>query len=491
MQTASALSRLKDITLLQTDSFIDDAWVGSEHRFEVTDPATGVPLASVANLSEEAAQQAIDAAARAWPSWRAKTARERSSILMKWFYLLHENIDDLACLMTAEQGKPLSEARGEVIYGAGFFEWFAEEGRRIYGETIPSTDPDKRFLVIKQAIGVCAAITPWNFPIAMIARKVAPALAAGCTMVLKPAEQTPLCALALAVLGQRAGLPAGVFNVVTADGPQSAAMGQVLCRSEQIRHLSFTGSTEVGRLLMSQCAPTLKKLSLELGGNAPFIVFDDADLDSAVEGAMVSKFRNAGQTCVCANRMYVQAGIFDTFVALLATRARTLRVGNGFDDGVQLGPLINDEAIDKVQCHVNDALAHGAKLHTGGSTINHRFFEPTVLAPATQQMRCAKEEIFGPVAPVFKFDTESEVIEQANATEFGLASYVYTRNMGRAIRVGEALEYGMVGINTGLISAVEAPFGGIKQSGFGREGSRHGIDDYVEIKYLCLAGIQS
>lgn len=486
----SPLSRLKDPTLLQSNGFIDDCWVGSEQRFAVIDPATGSPLAAVANLGVDDTQHAIDAAARALPAWQAKTARERSAVLMRWFHLLQEHVDDLACLMTAEQGKPLAEARGEVLYGASFFEWFAEEGRRVYGETIPTTDPNKRYLVIKQAIGVCAAITPWNFPIAMIARKVAPALAAGCTLVLKPAEQTPLCALALAVLAQRAGVPAGVFNVLTADGAQSVQVGQVLCRSGQVRHLSFTGSTEVGRILMSQCAPSLKKLSLELGGNAPFIVFDDADLDSAVDGAMLSKYRNAGQTCVCANRLYVQAGIFDAFVARLAAKAAALRVGNGFDDGVQLGPLIDDEAAAKVQRHIQDAVAQGATLVTGGSQRSARFFEPTVLAHTTSQMLCAREETFGPVAPVFRFETEQEAIHWANATEFGLASYVYTRDLGRAMRVGEALEYGMVGINTGLISTVEVPFGGIKQSGLGREGSRHGIDDYVEMKYLCLGDIQ-
>ncbi len=487
--SASPLSRLKDPSLLRSDGFIDDLWVGSDQRFEVLDPATGSPLVAVAILGADDTRHAIDAAARALPAWRAKTARERSAVLMRWFQLLHEHVDDLACLMTAEQGKPLAEARGEVLYGASFLEWFAEEGRRVYGETIPTTDPNKRYLVIKQAVGVCAAITPWNFPIAMIARKVAPALAAGCTLVLKPAEQTPLCALALAVLGQRAGLPAGVFNVVTADGPQSVHVGQVLCSSEHVRHLSFTGSTEVGRILMRQCAPTLKKLSLELGGNAPFIVFDDADLDSAVEGAMLSKFRNAGQTCVCANRMYVQAGIFDAFVARLAAKAGVLQVGNGFDDGVQLGPLIDDEAAAKVQRHIEDALSHGATLVTGGTQIGARLFAPTVLAPATSQMLCAREETFGPVAPVFRFETEADAVSLANATEFGLASYVYTRDIGRALRVGEALEYGMVGINTGLISTVEVPFGGVKQSGSGREGSRHGIDDYLEIKYLCLGDI--
>ncbi len=391
--------------------------------------------------------------------------------------------------MTAEQGKPLAEARGEVIYGASFVEWFAEEARRIYGETIPSTDPGKRFLVIRQPIGVCAAITPWNFPIAMITRKVAPALAAGCPVVIKPAEATPLSALAVAELAQRAGMPAGVLNVLSADAVNSIAIGKVLCASDAVRHLSFTGSTEVGRILAAQCAPTVKKISLELGGNAPFIVFDDADLDSAVEGAMVSKYRNAGQTCVCANRLYVQDGVYDAFVAKLAEKAAALKVGNGFEPGVVQGPLIDGQAISKVEAHVADALAKGAKVVVGGTRLGERFYTPTVLAEVTSEMLCAREETFGPVAPVFRFRTEAEAIELANATEFGLASYFYSRDIGRIFRVGEALEYGMVGINTGLISTAEVPFGGVKQSGLGREGARQGIDDYVEAKYLCLGDI--
>jgi len=414
-------------------------------------------------------------------------------VLMKWFALLHQHADDLARIMTAEQGKPLAEAKSEVGYGASFLEWFAEEARRVYGETIPTTDNNKRYLVIKQPIGVCAAITPWNFPIAMITRKVAPALAAGCPVIIKPAEQTPLSALALAELAQRAGMPAGVLNILTADAENSIAIGKVLCASDVVRHLSFTGSTEVGRILAKQCAPTIKKLGLELGGNAPFIVFDDADLDSAVEGAMISKYRNAGQTCVCANRLYAQDGIYDAFVAKLAEKAAAIKVGNGFEAGVNQGPMIDAMAISKVEAHVADALAKGATLVVGGTRapgMSERFYTPTVLANVTSDMLCAREETFGPVAPVFRFKTEAEVIELANATEFGLASYFYSRDVGRIFRVGEALEYGMVGINTGLISTAEVPFGGVKQSGLGREGAHHGMDDYVEIKYLCLGDIQ-
>ncbi|WP_119353876.1 NAD-dependent succinate-semialdehyde dehydrogenase [Azohydromonas sediminis] len=485
----SPLSTLADATLLKTDALIDGAWVGGGGRFAVTDPATGLKLADVANCGAADADAAIAAANRAWPAWRAKTAKERAAILMQWFRLLHQHADDLARIMTAEQGKPLAEARGEVVYGASFVEWFAEEAKRIYGETIPTTDPAKRYLVIKQPIGVCAAITPWNFPIAMITRKVAPALAAGCPVVIKPAEQTPLSALAAAELAQRAGMPAGVLNVLSADSANSIAIGKVLCASDVVRHLSFTGSTEVGRILAAQCAPTIKKISLELGGNAPFIVFDDADLDSAVEGAMISKYRNAGQTCVCANRLYVQAGVYDAFVAKLAERSKSIKVGSGFEAGVTQGPLIDDQAIAKVEAHVADAVAKGAKVVVGGTRIGERFYTPTVLADVTSEMLCAKEETFGPVAPVFRFETEAEAIALANATEFGLASYFYSRDIGRIFRVAEALEYGMVGINTGLISTAEVPFGGVKQSGLGREGSHHGIDDYVEIKYLCLGDL--
>ncbi len=489
----SPLATLNDPGLLKTDSLLGGEWVAGGvagiARFDVTDPATGLKLADVANLGPVDCHNAIVAADRALGPWRAKTAKERAAVMMKWFALLHQHADDLARIMTAEQGKPLAEARGEVVYGASFIEWFAEEAKRIYGETIPTTDNNKRYIVIKQPIGVCAAITPWNFPIAMITRKVAPALAAGCTVVIKPAEATPLSALAVAELAQRAGMPAGVLNIITADAEQSVEIGKVLCSSDVVRHLSFTGSTEVGRILARQCAPTIKKISLELGGNAPFIVFDDADIDSAIEGAMVSKYRNAGQTCVCANRFYVQAGVYDQFVEKLASRAGAIKVGNGFEAGIHQGPMIDDQAISKVEAHVADALAKGARLVVGGSKIGERFYTPTVLADVTSEMLCAKEETFGPVAPVFKFETEAEVIALANATEFGLASYFYSRDIGRVFRVGEALDYGMVGINTGLISTAEVPFGGVKQSGLGREGAHQGMDDYVEIKYLCLGDI--
>jgi succinate-semialdehyde dehydrogenase/glutarate-semialdehyde dehydrogenase len=485
----SPLAQLKDPSLLKSGGLVDGEWIAGSASFAVHDPATGAELAQVANLGATDCAAAIAAAERAWPVWRAKTAKERGAVLMRWFALLHQHADDLARLMTAEQGKPLAEARGEVGYGASFIEWFAEEARRVYGETIPTTDGNKRYLVIRQPVGVCAAITPWNFPIAMITRKVAPALAAGCPVIVKPAEQTPLSALAVAELAQRAGMPAGVFNVLPADAANSIEIGKVLCSSDVVRHLSFTGSTEVGRILMKQCAPTIKKLSLELGGNAPFIVFDDADLDSAVEGALVSKYRNAGQTCVCANRLYAQAGIHDAFVEKLAARARQIAVGNGFDAGVQLGPLIDEQAMAKVEAHVADALAQGARLVTGGERVGERFYAPTVLADVTPAMRCSKEETFGPIAPVIKFETEAEAIELANATEFGLASYFYSRDIGRIWRVSEALEYGMVGVNTGLISTAEVPFGGVKQSGLGREGARQGIDDYLESKYVCLGDI--
>jgi succinate-semialdehyde dehydrogenase/glutarate-semialdehyde dehydrogenase len=491
--TPSPLATLADPALLRTDALIDGAWVAGASRFDVSDPATGATLAAVANLGVAEAQAAIAAAERAWPAWRAKTAKERGAILMQWFRLLLQHADDLARIMTAEQGKPLAEARGEVVYGASFVEWFAEEGKRVYGETIPSTDPGKRYLVLQQPIGVCAAITPWNFPIAMITRKVAPALAAGCPVIVKPAEQTPLSALALAELAQRAGLPSGVLNVLSADAEASVAIGKALCASTVVRHLSFTGSTEVGRILAAQCAPTVKKISLELGGNAPFIVFDDADLDSAVEGALVSKYRNAGQTCVCANRLYVQSGVYEAFVARLAEKAQTIQVGSGFTAGITQGPLIDDAAIAKVEAHVADALAQGARLVVGGQRLPElgpRFYAPTVLADVSGQMRCTREETFGPVAPVLRFETEAEAIALANATEFGLASYFYSRDVGRIFRVAEALEYGMVGINTGLISTAEVPFGGVKQSGLGREGSRHGIADYLEMKYLCLGDLQ-
>ena len=485
----SPIATLNDAGLLKTDALIGGEWVTGAARFDVNDPATGLKLADVPNLGTAETRDAIAAADKAWPAWRAKTAKERHAVLMKWFSLIVANADDLARILTAEQGKPLAEARGEVVYGASFIEWFAEEAKRVYGETIPTTDNGKRYIILKQPVGVCAAITPWNFPIAMITRKVAPALAAGCPVVIKPAEQTPLSALALAELAQRAGMPAGVLNVVTADGAHSVLVGKALCESDAVRHLSFTGSTEVGRILMRQCAPTVKKLSLELGGNAPFIVFDDADIDSAVEGAMVSKYRNAGQTCVCANRFYVQEGVYDTFIARLAEKARGIKVGNGFEPGINQGPMIDGNAVAKVEAHIADALDKGARVVVGGTRIDDRFFTPTVIADVTSEMLCTKEETFGPLAPVMKFKTEAEAVALANATEFGLASYFYSRDVGRIFRVGEALEYGMVGINTGLISVAEVPFGGVKQSGLGREGSHQGIEDYVEVKYLCLGDI--
>jgi succinate-semialdehyde dehydrogenase/glutarate-semialdehyde dehydrogenase len=488
----SPLATLKDPTLLKTLALINGEWVDAPQRFAVTDPATGTKLAEVPNLGAAQAEAAIDAANKAWPAWRALPAKARAAIMMKWFHLLMQHADDLARIMTAEQGKPLAEAKGEVGYGASFVEWFAEEARRVYGETVPSTDSSKRFLVIRQPIGVCAAITPWNFPIAMITRKVAPALAAGCPVVIKPAEATPLSALAVAELAQRAGMPPGVLNVITADAEQSIAVGKALCASDVVRHLSFTGSTEVGRILMQQCAPTIKKLGLELGGNAPFIVFNDADLDAAVEGAMVSKYRNAGQTCVCANRLYAQSGIYDAFVTKLAEHVSQMKVGNGFEAGVTQGPLIDAQALDKVEVLMADALSKGAKVVTGGARANipgGQFYQPTVLSNVSADMRMAREEIFGPVAPVFKFETEAEALELANNTEFGLASYFFSRDVGRIFRVSEGLEYGMVGVNTGLISTCEVPFGGVKQSGLGREGARQGMDDYVEAKYICLGGL--
>ena len=493
-QNISPLSSLKDPSLLKTDALINGEWIAGASRFAVHDPATGAKLVDVANLGPQDAQAAIAAANAAWPAWRSKTAKERSSILRKWFDLLMANQDDLGRIMTAEQGKPLPEAKGEVAYGASFVEWFAEEAKRVNGETLPQFDNNKRLLVLKQPIGVCAAITPWNFPLAMITRKVAPALAAGCTVVIKPAELTPLSALAAAELAQRAGIPAGVLNMLCADADNSIAIGKVLCESPIVRHISFTGSTEVGRILMAQSAPTVKKMSLELGGNAPFIVFNDADIDSAVEGAFASKYRNAGQTCVCSNRFYVQSGVYDEFVKKFAAKVATAKVGNGFEDGVNQGPLIEEAALVKVQRHVEDAIAKGGKVLTGGKRLttlgSGQFFEPTVLANASADMLCATEETFGPFAPVFKFETEQQAIDAANNTEFGLASYFYSRDVGRIFRVGEALEYGMVGVNTGIISTEHVPFGGVKQSGLGREGSHHGMDDYVEIKYLCLGDIQ-
>ncbi len=485
----SPLALLKDPSLLKTDALINGLWVKGPSTFEVSDPATGLKLAEAANLGAAQAEQAIAAANAAWPAWRSKTAKERSILLRKWFDLLIANTEDLARLMTAENGKPLAESRGEVAYGASFVEWFAEEAKRINGETLPQFDNNRRLLVQRQSIGVCAAITPWNFPLAMITRKVAPAIAAGCPVIIKPAEQTPLTALAAAELALRAGIPAGVINIVTADAGNSIAIGKVLCASDTVRHISFTGSTEVGRILMAQSAPTVKKMSLELGGNAPFIVFDDADIDSAVEGAFASKYRNAGQTCVCSNRIYVQESVYEAFVQKFAAKVKTAKVGNGFEDGVNQGPLIEPSAVDKVERHVKDAIAKGARVLTGGQRLQGQFFEPTVVADATADMVCATEETFGPFAPIFKFKTEQEAIDAANNTIFGLASYFYSRDVGRIFRVSEALEYGMVGINVGVLATEHVPFGGVKQSGLGREGSHHGIDDYVEIKYLCLGDI--
>jgi succinate-semialdehyde dehydrogenase/glutarate-semialdehyde dehydrogenase len=494
MNTPSTpLSLLKDPSLLKTDALIDGQWIAGPSRFAVHDPATGQLLAEVANLGPQDAQAAIAAANAAWPAWRSKTAKERSILLRKWYDLLMQHQDDLGRIMTAEQGKPFPEAKGEVAYGASFVEWFAEEGKRVNGETLPQFDNNRRLLVLKQPIGVCAAITPWNFPLAMITRKVAPALAAGCPVVIKPAELTPLTALAAAELAVRAGIPAGVLNILSADAANSIAIGKVLCASDTVRHISFTGSTEVGRILMAQSAPTVKKMSLELGGNAPFIVFDDADIDSAVEGAFASKYRNAGQTCVCSNRFYVQEGVYDQFVAKFAAKVKTAKVGNGFEEGVNQGPLIEEAALEKVQRHVDDAVAKGGQVLTGGKRLQSlgsgQFYEPTVVANATPDMLCAREETFGPFAPVFKFKTEQEAIAAANNTEFGLASYFYSRDVGRIFRVSEALEYGMVGINVGILATEHVPFGGVKQSGLGREGSHHGMDDYVEIKYLCLGDI--
>ena len=492
--TASPLSQLKDPSLLHTDALINGQWIPGASRFDIVDPATGHKLADVANLGPQDAEAAIAAANAAWPAWKAKTAKERSIILRKWFDLLMANQDDIARIMTAEQGKPLAEAKGEVAYGASFVEWFAEEAKRVNGETLPQFDNNRRLMVIKQAIGVCAAITPWNFPLAMITRKVAPALAAGCPVIIKPAELTPLTALAAAALAMRAGIPAGVLNMVTADAENSIAVGKVICASPVVRHLSFTGSTEVGRILMAQSAPTVKKLSLELGGNAPFLVFDDADIDSAVEGAFASKYRNAGQTCVCSNRIYVQSGVYEQFIEKFAVKVKTAKVGNGFDADVNQGPLIEEAALVKVERHVADALAKGARLLVGGKRLGQlgsgQFFEPTVVADATADMLCAKEETFGPFAPVFKFHTEQEAIDAANHTEFGLASYFYSRDIGRIYRVAEALEYGMVGINVGILATEHVPFGGVKQSGLGREGSHFGMDDYVEVKYLCIGDVQ-
>ena len=479
--------QIRNQALLRSTAYLDGKWIAADGgaRFPVCDPASGATLGEVPDCGAPETRRAIAAADSALAAWRSLTAKARAQVLQRWFAAINANADDLAQMITAECGKPLAEAKGEVAYGASFVEWFAEEGKRAYGETIPATLADKRLVVVRQAIGVCAAITPWNFPLAMITRKVAPALAAGCTVVVKPAEQTPLTALALAVLAEEAGFPPGVFNVLTGD---PVAIGGELTASPVVRKLSFTGSTEIGRLLMAQSAPTIKKLSLELGGNAPFIVFDDADVDAAVDGALIAKYRNTGQTCVCANRILVQNGIYEEFAHKLATRVGRLKVGAGSEDGVAQGPLIDGAGLAKVEAHVADAVALGARVLCGGArhARGGNFFQPTVLADVTPAMRVAREETFGPVAPLFRFTTEAEAVALANDTEFGLAAYFYSRDIARCWRVGEALEYGMVGVNTGLISNEVAPFGGVKQSGLGREGSKHGIDDYLEIKYLCF-----
>ena len=484
--------KLKDPTLATDKSLVGNDWLAASQSgktFEVTNPANGEVIAVLPDLNKAEVARAIDAAHSAQKAWAKKTGKERAAVLRKLNDLMVANADDLATILTMEMGKPWPEARGEILYGASYVEWFAEEAKRVYGDTIPGHQPDKRIMVIKQPVGVVGAITPWNFPNAMLARKVAPALAVGCAMVSKPAAQTPLSALALAILAERAGLPAGLFSVLTST--DAAMVGQELCANDKVRKLTFTGSTNVGRILMRQGADQIMKLGLELGGNAPFIVFDDADLDAAVEGAMISKYRNAGQTCVCANRLYVQSGIYDAFAKKLAEKASQLKVGDGFAEGVTTGPLIDAKAVEKVREHVADAVSKGAKVALGGSGADagELFFQPTILTGVTTDMKVATEETFGPVAPLFKFETEEEVIELANATEFGLASYFYSKDLAKVFRVAEALEYGMVGVNTGLISTEVAPFGGIKQSGLGREGSKYGIDDYTEIKYICLGGI--
>jgi succinate-semialdehyde dehydrogenase/glutarate-semialdehyde dehydrogenase len=481
---------LQDADLMRHQAFIGGRWCDADNgeTFDVTNPATGETLCTVPMMGEAETRRAIEAAKNAWPEWRRKPAKERSAVLRRWYDLMVANVDDLGKLMTAEQGKPLAEAKGEVLYAASFIEWFAEEAKRVYGDTIPSPWSDRRLVVIKEPIGVCAAITPWNFPAAMITRKAGPALAAGCTMVAKPAESTPLSALALAALAERAGIPAGVFNVLTGEARK---IGAEMTANPDVRKLTFTGSTEVGRILMKQSADTVKKLSLELGGNAPFIVFDDADLDAAVEGAIVSKYRNAGQTCVCANRLYVQSSVYDAFAEKLVEAVKKLKVGNGFEPGVLQGPLIDQKAVEKVEDHIQDAVSHGARVLLGGKrhALGQTFFEPTVLANVTPEMKVTHEETFGPLAPLFRFDTDEDAVRLANDTEFGLASYFFGRDIGRIWRVAEGLECGIVGINTGLISNEVAPFGGVKQSGLGREGSHYGIEEFLEVKYLCFGGL--
>ncbi|HIJ82332.1 MAG TPA: NADP-dependent succinate-semialdehyde dehydrogenase [Desulfuromonadales bacterium] len=481
---------LKDPALLKQLCYLNGSWLAADSgaAIDVTNPASGAKLGTIPRMGTDETRRAIEAANNALPAWKAKTAKERSSILRRWFELMMANQEDLAIIMTAEQGKPLAESKGEIAYAASFIEWFAEEGKRVYGDTIPGHTADKRIVVIKEPIGVCAAITPWNFPAAMITRKAGPALAAGCTMVVKPATATPFSALALAELGERAGIPAGVFSVVTGS---AAAIGNEMSTNPLVRKLTFTGSTEIGKQLMAQCAGTVKKVSLELGGNAPFIVFDDADLDAAVEGAIASKYRNTGQTCVCTNRLIVQAGVYDVFVGKLIAAVAKMRVGDGLTGEFQQGPLIDMAAVEKIEEHIADAVTKGATIALGGKrhALGGSFFEPTIITDVTPQMLVAKEETFGPLAPVFKFTSDAEAVKMANDTEFGLASYFYTRDISRVWRVAEALEYGMVGINTGLVSTEVAPFGGMKESGIGREGSKYGIEEFIEVKYLCMGGI--
>ncbi|NIM69515.1 MAG: succinate-semialdehyde dehydrogenase [Xanthomonadales bacterium] len=483
--------KLDNPDLFRTQAYIDGEWVDADDGavFAVTNPADGSVLAEVPNLGVAETRRAIEAANAAWAEWRGKTAKQRAVLLRRWFELMVASQDDLAALMTAEQGKPLAESAGEILYGASFIEWFAEEGKRVYGDVIPTHLPDRRIVVIKQPVGVVAAITPWNFPNAMITRKAGPALAAGCPVVIKPASETPLSALALAELAAQAGIPAGVFNVLTTR--HSSEVGRELTESPLVRKFSFTGSTEIGKLLIRQCASTVKKVSMELGGNAPFIVFDDADLDAAVQGAILSKYRNAGQTCVCANRIYVQDGVYEAFVERFTAAVRALKVGRGEEEGVSIGPLISASAVDKVETLLDDALGKGASVVEGGErhALGGYFYQPTVVRDVTADMAFATEEIFGPVAPIFRFGDEQEVIELANATEYGLASYFYARDLGRVWRVAEGLEYGMVCINDGILSTEVAPFGGVKESGIGREGSRYGIDEFIEIKYITMAGL--
>ncbi|QDY71315.1 NAD-dependent succinate-semialdehyde dehydrogenase [Qingshengfaniella alkalisoli] len=487
-EAPTAKLKLNDPSLLTGKAYVNGEWIDAESTFPVHNPSTSALIANVSDLTVADTSAAIDAAYAAKPEWAARTGKERAGILRKWFDLMVENADDLATILTAEMGKPFAEARGEILYGASFIEWFGEEAKRVYGDVIPGHQPDKRIVVLKQPVGVVGSITPWNFPNAMIARKVAPALAAGCTFVARPAELTPLSALAMAVLAERAGVPKGVFNVIPSS--DSAAIGKELCANPKVAKITFTGSTRVGRILMSQSADTIKKLSLELGGNAPFIVFDDADLDAAVDGAMIAKYRNNGQTCVCANRIYVQSGVYDAFAEKLKQKVADLTVGDGFGDGITTGPLINDAAVEKVERHIADATAKGASIATGGKRMEGTFFEPTILTGVTPEMDLSSEETFGPVAPLFRFEDETDVINLANDSEFGLAAYFYSRDLNRVWRVAEALESGMVGINTGLISTELAPFGGVKQSGLGREGSKYGIEEFVEIKYLCMGEIR-